>query len=140
MTARRFALSPEEAQALADEIRAAREARRRIEEARTRLGLRGGYAGLLRRWEWKVFDLTTGKDLATGRALTERAMCRRRYAAYLQVLDRLAEGRAEGDLLRTRRSPIYFCATCAVNEGKEHAAWCHRQGVVGGLAEGRADS
>ena len=32
--------------------------------------------------------------------------------------------------IRTRRSAVYFCATCAVSEGEEHLEWCHRQGVM----------
>lgn len=92
---RRFALSPEEAQALADEIRADLAARRRAEEARTRLGLHYKRAGLLRGWEWKVVDETAGKDLATGRAWTEWGTLRRLERAYLRELDRLTERRAD---------------------------------------------
>lgn len=39
--------------------------------------------------------------------------------------------RPEADL-RTRRSQVYFCATCAVDDGEEHEPWCHREGVMRG--------
>ncbi len=81
-----------EATAYAELARAAR----RAEEARTRLGLAGSYVSFWRRWEWQVVDVTTGTDLPTGRALTEWGMRRRRYAAYLREVDRIAaDGRAE---------------------------------------------
>jgi len=65
-------------------------------EARAELGMGGGYAGFWRRWVWSVDDVATGFHLVTGRALTERSFLRRRYAAYLRELDRIAaDKRAE---------------------------------------------
>lgn len=70
--------------------------RKAAERARTRLGLGGGYISFWHRWTWSVEDVTTNQSVATGWALTERGFRRRRYAAYLRVLDRMtADGRAE---------------------------------------------
>jgi hypothetical protein len=33
-----------------------------------------------------------------------------------------------------RRGLEVFCATCAVSEGVVHADWCHRKGVLAGVA------
>lgn len=35
-----------------------------------------------------------------------------------------------GHLLKTRRSPYWFCATCCANEGEDHLDWCHHDGPV----------
>lgn len=90
---RRFALTWEEAVAQAARDAAVLAARLRAEQARMRLSLRERYCGLLSGWDWRVVDESTGETLARGHALTERAMHRRRYRAYLRLLD-AADGRA----------------------------------------------
>jgi hypothetical protein len=44
------------------------------------------YRGFLRRWHWFVEDETSGRLLAVGWALTERACIRRKFRAYLREL------------------------------------------------------
>jgi hypothetical protein len=91
VTGPRFGLSWEEAVAQAAEDAAKLTARLRAEEARTRLSLRERYCGWLGGWDWRVVDESTGETKARGHAFTERGMHRRRYAAYLRVLDEIAQ-------------------------------------------------
>lgn len=91
---RRYGLTWEEAVALAQRDAAQLNARMRAEDARTRLSLRDRYLGPVRGWRWRVVEEAADATLASGWAWTERAMHRRRYAAYLRELDRIAEGGA----------------------------------------------
>jgi hypothetical protein len=57
------------------------------DHTRPQLSLGGRKVSLLR-WTWQITDLRDGSVITSGRALTERAMLRRRYRAYHEELHR----------------------------------------------------
>jgi len=67
----------------------------RAADRRPQLAKDARRAGFLR-WTWRVYDASTGKDLTTGRALTEHRAGRRAEKALLVQLDQLRQPGGEG--------------------------------------------
>lgn len=91
-------LTWDEAMGLASASRDQLNARLRAEAKRPRHEMRERETDGLRpdrRWAWQVVNLTDGAVCAEGWAWTKRQMYRRRYQAYLRVLPRRADRRAE---------------------------------------------
>jgi hypothetical protein len=76
---------------------------------------------------WEITAGKTGEPLAWGRTWTKGgAWVEAIHAAYRPGI---TQAWPEIDL-RTRRDTVYFCATCAVDEGEQHESWCGREGVM----------